>query len=824
VKISLNWLREFVELNESADELRPTLDDLGLVVEGIEYVGEGLDDVVVARIDEIKDIEGADRVRLVVVDAGDGPLEIVCGATNFAVGNFVPLAPVGATLPGGFEIAQRTMRGVTSNGMLCSGRELGLGDDHRGLMILDDLITPEVGEGLLQALRLERDAVFDISVEGNRPDAWCVQGVARDLATRLGRTLREPSLSSPDAAPSSDTFASAVIDDPELCGRLTVSVLRDVKVTSSPAWIVQRLESADMRAISNVVDASNFVMLELGQPTHPYDAAFVAGHQLRARRARSGETLETLDGVTRELAKAGRGLGDTGEDCVIVDGDDHVLGLAGIMGGAASEISTTTTDVLLEAAFFDPMTVARSSKRHGLRSEASNRFERGVDPQLALRAAARFVQLLRESSPDVQWLASPLDVAGVVPTLPTIEVRSGDIQRALGVEISHDDSTTILKGLGFVVEAKGDSLFVTPPSARLDVRSGVAGRADVIEEIARLYSYLRLPRHTPTWPEPGGLNDHQRLRRRVQDVAVDLGVNVAWTPSLGSDADFDLLHPGQPRVRITNPLAADESVLRASLLVGLVKAWGKNVERGTGNVLVGELGVVFAHPDVAGQSRPTKGGIGGSVTLSLPGENERLTILLGRSDDDATTAVSFWATMSERLGLADVVVRSSDEAPPGLHPTRTAALIDRTSGATLGFVGEVDPQLVATLVPSLINRRLGIVDLDVDKLGNHTLATRRPDFVTMPSRYPSAVVDLALVTPNLLNAQDLAFALRSASPLVEEVTLFDVYNGANMAPGTRSLAYSVRFSSSEGTLSDEEVSAARASLIARAQELGAVLR
>jgi phenylalanyl-tRNA synthetase beta chain len=824
VKISLNWLREFVELNESADELRPTLDDLGLVVEGIAYVGEGLDDVVVARIDEIKDIEGADRVRLVVVDAGDGPLEIVCGATNFAVGNFVPLAPVGATLPGGFEIARRTMRGVTSNGMLCSGRELGLGDDHRGLMILDGLITPRVGEGLVQALGIQPDAVFDISVEGNRPDAWCVQGVARDLATRLGRTLREPPLASPIAAPSSDTFASAAIDDPELCGRLTVSVLRDVKVAPSPAWIVQRLESADMRAISNVVDASNFVMLELGQPTHPYDAAFVAGHQLRARRARPGETLETLDGVTRELAKSGRGLGDTGEDCVIVDGDDLVLGLAGIMGGATSEISETTTDVLLEAAFFDPMTVARSSKRHGLRSEASNRFERGVDPQLALRAAARFVQLLKESSPEVQWLASPLDVAGVVPTPPTIEVRGGDIERGLGVEISRDDSTTILEGLGFAVEVKGDSLFVTPPSARLDVRSGVAGRADVIEEIARLYSYLRLPRHTPTWPEPGGLNDHQRLRRLVQDVAVDLGVNVAWTPSLGSDADFDLLHPGQPRVRITNPLASDESVLRASMLVGLVKAWGKNVERGTGNVLLGELGVVFAHPDATDRARPTKGGVGGSVTLRLPGENERLTVLLGRSDDDATTAVSLWATMCERLGLADVVVRSGDEVPSGFHPTRTAALRDRASGATLGFVGEVDPQLVAILVPSLINRRLGIVDLDVDSLGDHALATRRPDFVVMPSRYPSAVVDLALVTPTSLNAQDLAFALRHASPLVEEVTLFDVYNGANLAPGTRSLAYSVRFSSNESTLSDEEVSAARLLLITRAQELGAVLR
>ncbi len=824
MKISLNWLREFVDLPESANELRPTLDDLGLVVEGIEHVGEGLDDVVVARIDEIRTIEGADRVRLVVVDAGEGPLEIVCGATNFVVGNHVPLAPVGATLPGDFVITQRTMRGVTSNGMLCSGRELGLSDDHRGLLVLDDMVTPHIGMGLMEALSIARDVIFDISVEGNRPDAWSVEGVARDLAARLGRSLRSSALATPNVKTKSDTFATALLDAPDLCGRLTVSVLRGVQVAPSPAWMVQRIEGAGMRAINNVVDASNFVMLELGQPTHPYDAAYVAGHTIRVRRAHAGETLQTLDGVTRDLAKAGRGLGDTGVDCVIVDGDDQLLGLAGIMGGASSEISDTTTDVLLEAAFFDPMTVARASKRHGLRSEASNRFERGVDPQLAPRAAARFVELLRESSPALEWLTDPLDVWGEVPTPPVIELRAGDIERGLGVEISFDESSVILRALGFHVEARAASLFVTPPSSRLDVRGGVAGRADVIEEIARLYSYLRLPRHTPTWPEPGGLNNRQRLRRLIQDVAVDVGANIAWTPTLGSDADFDLLADNGPRVRVTNPLAADESVLRASMLVGLVKAWGKNIERGTGNVVLGEIGTVFAHPETTDQARATKGGEGGHVTLSLPRENERFTIVLGRGGDDATSAVALWATMFERLGLADVVVRTSDDVPRGFHPTRSAALVDRASSACLGWVGEVDPQLVATLVPSVINRRVGLVDLDVDALADVTLATRRGDVVVMASRYPSAVVDLALVTPMSVHAQDLAHALRGASELVEEVVLFDVYDGANLAPGMRSLAYSVRFSSPDRTLSDEEVSGAREALIDRAAQLGAALR
>jgi phenylalanyl-tRNA synthetase beta chain len=589
VKISLAWLREFVNLPESAEELREVLDDLGLVVEGIEHVGEGLEDVVVARIDDVRAIKGADRVRLVTVDAGQGPLEIVCGASNFEVGNRVPLAPVGAVLPGGFEIAERSMRGVTSHGMLCSSRELRLSDDHEGLMILDDLTDAPVGERLLDALAITPDAIFDISVEGNRPDAWSVEGVARDLATRLQRPLVSPLLAETNSATKSDSFAAAAIDAPDLCGRLTVSVLRNVSVAPSPSWVAQRLMNAGMRPISNVVDASNYVMLELGQPTHPYDASQVAGHTLKARRARSGESLTTLDGVERKLALNGRGLGDTGEDCVIVDGDDTVLGLAGIMGGAASEISASTTDVLLEAAFFDPMTIARSSKRHALRSEASNRFERGVDPHLGLRAAARYVEVLRASAPDLEWLADPLDVRGDIPTPPTITLSEADVQRLLGVTIPRDEVSTILSGLDFELTSKGEALEVRAPSRRLDVREGVFGRADVIEEVARLYGYRRLPRHSPSWPEFGALTQRQQFRRRVRDVMVDVGMLEAWTPSLGSDADFDLLYPGVARVRISNPFSVDESVLRATMLTGLVRAWAKNYERGVGDVVLGEF-------------------------------------------------------------------------------------------------------------------------------------------------------------------------------------------------------------------------------------------
>ena len=823
MKISLSWLREFVELPESAEELTVILDDLGLVVEGVEHVGESLEDVVVARVDDVAAIKGADRVRLVTVDAGNGPLEIVCGAWNFEVGDHVALAPVGAVLPGNFVIGERKMRGVTSNGMLCSGRELGLGDDHEGLMILDERATPNLGEKLIDALGITPDTVFDITVEGNRPDAWCVEGVARDLATKLERPLRSPSLAAPSSRTSTSEVAGAVIDAPELCGRLTVSVLRNIKVGPSPSWVAARLRNAGMRPISNVVDASNFVMLELGQPTHPYDADLVAKRTLRARRAREGESLETLDGVRRTLATPGRGLGDTGVDCVIVDADDVVLGLAGIMGGASSEIRDSTTEVLVEAAFFDPMTIARSSKRHGLRSEASTRFERGVDPQLALRAVARFVAILTLSVPDLEWLANPLDIRGELPIVPNIELQEGDVQRALGTAIATDEVTRLLGGLGFKVDEHDGVLSVTPPTARLDVRAGREGRADVIEEIARLHGYRRLPRHVPSWPEPGGLNDRQMQRRKLRDAVVDLGVLEAWTPTLVSDRDFDFADSGVERVRITNPLAADESILRATLVTGLVQAWAKNVERGTGDVMMGEFGVVFSHPN-AGAARVTKGGVGGAHELTLPGENERLSVILARPDDNAATAVALWTFLVQRLGLNDVVVRADDVPARDMHPTRAALLVDRTSSAILGRVGEIDAQYLAEVAPGVGARRVGLVDLDLDVLSDPTLSTRRGEEVTLPSRFPSALFDLAFVTPLAVHARDLAFTLRNVDELVEDVELFDVYHDAGLPEGTRSLTYGVRVSSSERTLSEDEVAGVRQALIAAGEALGARLR
>ena len=412
MRAPLSWLRDFAPFPDDIGVLRDALDDLGLVVEAIEHVGEGLEDVVVGRVLEIRPIKGADKVRLTAVDGGGAePLEIVCGATNFEAGDRVPLAPVGAILPGGFEIAARPLMGVLSHGMLCSGKELGLTDDGAGLLILGDESPGEPGTPIMQALGLQIDTVFDIAVEGNRPDAWCISGIARDLAGRLELpfTLPEPPAPATSGQPVEEV-ASASVEAADLCPRLTVSVVRDVTVGPSPAWVAQRLLLAGMRPINNVVDASNYVMLELGQPTHPYDLSLLPGRGLIVRRARPGEKVETLDGVQRTTGERGRSLGDTGEDCLICDAEGTPVGIGGIMGGASSEIAESTSEVLLEAAYFTPMAIARSSKRLGLRTEASARFERGVDPWVIEPAVRRFCQLLAQSVPGLTVADGMLDV------------------------------------------------------------------------------------------------------------------------------------------------------------------------------------------------------------------------------------------------------------------------------------------------------------------------------------------------------------------------------------------------------------------------------
>lgn len=814
MRVPLSWLRDFAPFPDGDPAaLVAQLDDLGLVVEAVERVGEGLEDVVVARVDALAAIPGADRIRLATVDAGDGPLEVVCGARNFAVGDLVPLAPVGAVLPGGFEIGRRTMKGVVSNGMLCSGRELGLSDDHEGLLVLTEVEGARPGVGVGELLGVVPDVVLDVTVEGNRPDAWSVAGVARDLAARL----RLP-FSLPDPAPAPDSgtpvekLASLVVGDPDLCPRIVVRVLEDVRVGPSPRWMARRLALAGMRPINNVVDASNYVMLELGQPTHPYDLDRLGAAGLLVRRAATGEKLVTLDGNERVLGVPGRDLGDSGEDCVICDAGGRPVGIGGVMGGASSEIGEATTRVLLEAAYFAPMAVARTAKRLGLRTEASARFERGCDPWAIDRAVARFCELL-----GAPVATGALEARGDVPATRRVEVPMARVRAVLGVDFHADEVATLLEPIGFGCEPSGDgAVTVTVPTNRPDVRPAPHGVADVIEEIARTYGYARLPRRQPAWPAPGRLDDRQRQRRRVADVLCGVGADEAWTPSLVDDADHARMGLAGRAVAVANPLASEEAWLRRSMLPGLLRALAYNANRRQGAARLFEVGTVFSHPDEAGRVVERSGAGGGSATV-LPAERELLSAVFALETDDARTAVAGWRVLVEALGVAGVRLAAADDVP-GLHPTRTARLA--SSDGPLGAVGEVDPEVAAAF--GLPGRRIGWLEVDLGRLAAapHRAATARPI-----SRFPSSDVDLAFVVDDTVPADRVAEVLASAGgDLLESVALFDVYRGAGVAAGARGLAFRLRFAALDRTLTDEEVGRLRQAGIDAAAAVGARLR
>jgi phenylalanyl-tRNA synthetase beta chain len=843
VRAPLSWLRDFAPFPDDVGTLRAALDDLGLVVEAIDHVGEGLGDIVVSRVLEISPIKGADKIRLVVVDAGAEPLEIVCGAHNFAVGDRVPLAPVGTILPDGTGIERQKLRGVWSNGMLCSGKELGLSDDGAGLLVLGAESPGEPGMPLMEALGLEPDIVFDITVEGNRPDAWSIVGIARDLAGRLGLHFDVPE--PPEPAPSGwpvEEAATASVESTDLCPRLTVTVLDHVTVGPSPRWIAERLLLAGMRPINNVVDASNYVMLEMGQPTHPYDLSLLPGRGLSVRRARPGETVETLDGVARTVGVRGRSLGDTGEDCLICDAEGTPVGIAGIMGGASSEIAETTTEVLLEAAYFSPMAIARTSKRLGLRSEASARFERGCDPWGIEPSVQRFCRLLAESVPGLRVADGMLDVRVDVPEPFVVSLPIARVHRQIGVELEPEKIARLIEPIGFtILEHAGDDglLTVVVPTNRPDIRPEPYGVDDVIEEVARTFGYSNVPRRVPSWPQPGGLTKLQRARREIKDILRGVGASEGWTDSFVSAAAHADVGLTGPAVRVSNPLDAEKPFLRRSLMPGLLSALAYNASRRQPDVRLFEVGVVFSHPGEGAPRVVERSGAGGTERAELPGERELLSAVFAGDGDDARAAVASWHVVADALRLDSVrLVAAGGGMPPlpGLHPTRSAHLVAHAAEGdtvSIGSVGEIDPAVAATfgLTAAATGggtaaRRIGWLEIDLGILFDEARVPRRIAVGGAVSRFPSSDIDLAFVVEDRHPADVVAEVLREAGgDLLESVHLFDVYRGPGMDEGARSLAYRLRFCAPDRTLTDDEVGGLRTRCIeAVTQEFGASLR
>lgn len=854
MRVPLSWLRDFAPFEGDPVDLAATMDDLGLVVEEIEHTGRGLDDVVVARVTQISPIPGADRIRRVVVDRGSGEqVEVVCGAWNFAEDDLVALAPVGTVLPGGLEIKKAKMKGVVSNGMLCSGAELTLSDDHEGILVLgrfsggsavsgaspasgssggplfsegseaprpnDDVYAPKPGTALVEALGIEPDVVFDIAVDTNRPDAASMSGVARDLAARLHLPFEipEPPPALGEVGSQVGEFVTLDVVDRDLCPRFTARVVTGVQVGPSPRWLARRLTLAGMRPINNVVDASNYVMLDLGQPTHPYDLDRVNGKGLRVRAARRGEEMVTLDGVTRRMAERSIGREDDERDCMICDAQDTAIGIAGIMGGADTEIAASTSRVLLEAAYFAPMAIARTSKRLGLRTEASSRFERGVDPSGIDRAAARFCELVSVSAPGAGMAQGVLDVRGDVPTPRRVRVRTERVNALLGSGLSPTEIVGYLEPIGFECdeEPSGD-IAVTVPTFRPDT----AREVDVIEEVGRHHGYSRLARRRIFPPQVGGLSRYQRERRVVREVMAGVGCDEAWTPSLLGPGDHQRAGLGPEtgdasELRLANPLTPEESVLRRSLLPGMLKALEFNAARRRGDLRIFEVGHVFKGTSNERMETAFAHKDAGSSVLD---EREMLGVLLADEVDDARSAVGIWNTLALAIDLVDVELVAGGDAgrehgplPGGLHPTRTA-LVVAPRNLLIGVVGEVDPVVLARFGVDTAQRRAGWFEVDLGLLLGSV--PRKPKLAAPLSRFPSSDIDLAFVVDESIPAAAVSSILeQAAGDLLESLSLFDVYRGPAVPEGKRSLAWRLRLCALDHTLTDEEIARLRGACI-----------
>lgn len=785
--VPLSWLRDFAPFGEDAKALADTFDALGMVVEGITHVGSGLDKVVVGRVLEVAPIEKA-RVRRTRVDLGEvhgHDIQIVCGAPNVEAGQLVPVAVVGAVLPGDFEIAQRTVRGVESNGMICSKVELAMGAESEGIWVLPEDLAP-VGTPFVEAMGIQPDVVYDLAIEGNRPDANCMAGVARDAAAALGLGFTLPAVDVAALAALPQVEVRPDIANSAMCPRFTATVIEGVKVGPSPDWLANRLRLAGMRPISNLVDISNYVMLELGQPTHPYDMERIPGRSLGVRTAKVGERLTTLDDVERTLGK-----GDY-PDCVITDGEDTAVGLAGLMGGASSEIHDETSKVYLEAAHFDRMTIARSSKRLSLRSEASARFEKGVDPFGIEMCVARFVQLAGELAGGTAVAYSDVTDVSTVPARRPITTRVERVNKVLGIPFTAERITELLTPIGFRADATADGqvLEVTPPSYRLDCDI----EEDVIEEVARHHGYVNLPRTTPRSPFAGGLTPYQSERRKVRDVLCGLGLSEAVCSNLvgpGDHAKVGLSEDGV--ITAVDPMAKEESVLRRSLRPGLLRAVVYNLERRAESVRLFEIGHTF--------ERALHGHHCDPRDADLPDEREMLSFVVAGEGADATVATQIWLGLADALGLDRVRLRRTADIT-GTHTTRTARILG--PDGPVGAVGEIDP----AVCDRLESGRVGFCEVDLRAL--LTKVPRREAAARPVSRFPSSDIDLAFAVPeNVAAGTVLSTLTQAAGSLAEWVKLFDVYRGQGLPDGSRSLAFRLRFVAQDRTLTDAEVATAR---------------
>jgi phenylalanyl-tRNA synthetase beta chain len=753
MRVPLSWLREYARVDATVEQIVHALSISTAEVNGVERRGVpgDLARFRVGRVLEAAKHPDADRLQLCKVDVGESkPYQIVCGAWNFGAGAAVAVALPGATLPNGLTLERRMLRGEVSEGMILAEDEVELGADHTGIMVLDDSLEP--GTPLADVLPLVEE-VLEVEPTGNRPDLFSIYGIAREVAALLGGELVPLDPSEP--AGGGDEAVDVQVEDPEGCPRYIGRLFRDVTVAESPVWLKARLRDAGVRAISNVVDVTNYVMLALGNPLHAFDYDGLHGRRIVVRRARQGEEIRTLDGNVRKLDRADLLIGDA----------DRAVALAGIMGGEETEVAPTTTSVLVEAANFEPVGILRSSERLGLRTEGSNRWEKGVDPELAGPSATLATRLIVELA-GARWTGH-LDVRAPLPDASVISLRPERTSAVIGLDVPADEQSAILARLGF--EGAGDGFRVPSWRAR-----DVTREIDLVEEVARFKMEeipFTLPDRDVTF---GRLTRGQRLRRLVEDVLVGAGFSEVYTSTFVA----------QGELRLPEPLSAEAAALRSSLVESLVDAARHNLAVGTSEVALFEVARTYRAAE------------------PLPDERRHVAGIVDGGFADAKWAVE------QLYGALKIEPSYERAAESFLHPGRSA----RTGQ---GWVGE--------LHPGLLEGTWGAFELDLDAL---VAASQEAVVFEEVSPYPEVRQDLAFVVAEDVPAAALEEAIREAGgPELRSVAVFDEYRGEQVGEGKRSLAFRVAFGSPGRTLTDAEAGELRSRIVALvADRFAAVLR
>lgn len=789
MQASIKWLKEYVNFDVDPDILAEQLTMAGIPVEHVEHLGKNLERVVTGRVKEITPHTQADKLNVCKVDIGNQVLTIITGAKNVVAGAVVPVALVGAVLPNGMIIEIADLRGMASYGMLCSAKELALDDktllpeEKEGIFLLPT--DTAIGEDIHTVLGLD-DVILEFELTPNRADCFSMIGLAREIAVLTGGTLNKPML---NVHEKSDIKASSMvainIEDPVLCPRYAARLLTNVKVGPSPEWLKKRLRSAGIRSINNVVDVTNFVMLEQGQPMHAYDYSMLSKHEIHVRLAQRDEKITTLDDVKRELT----------EDMIVISDAGGPVGVAGVMGGLCSEVTENSRMVLLEAAAFNSARIRRTARKLGLRSEASGRFERGVDVSRVTSALDRAAQLLEEMEACQVCKGIVDQYPGVVlPQQFTFTVKQ--VNDYLGTNFTAHDMAEILKKLDFDVEGPSavEMFQVTVPSWRGDV----TGMADIAEEVARLKGYDQIPATTPFGlMVQGGHSYANRICDQIKQSLCADGFCEIIDYSFIHPSAFDKLlvpkaDPLRNTVALLNPIVEEFSDLRTTLLSGVLETVGRNLSRKNNDVKVFELGAVY-HPNPNSEALPEEPL---HVCGALVGKRAEIGWNQSKADVDFYDAKGAVEQVFALLGIADCEFVAGEAV--AMHPGKCALI--KSGGLTVGVVGEVHPEVLTAFS---LSRKVYVFDLAVNPL--ISAAQLISSYSPLP-KFPAIARDLALVVPENTPAQSVtAFITREGGPLLENVWLFDVYTGEQVEDGYKSLAFSLVYRNSERTLTDSEI-------------------